>query len=151
MAQTAAVREQLAGRTEVDAETMERLRIAARIAAVRTEVGPADLPGEGDLEAEAISYTKGCYLGQEVMARLKSMGQVRRRLLRVAATGAVPEKLPVTLWVAERAVGEVRSAVSDGAGGWTGLAMLTLLHVGAGSTMAHAAGGVAEVRLMDTP
>lgn len=151
VAQTAAVRERLAGRTEVDAETMERLRIAARIAAVPTEVGPADLPGEGDLEAEAISYTKGCYLGQEVMARLRSMGQVRRRLLRVAATGAVPEKLPVTLWVAERAVGEVRSAASDGAGGWTGLAMLTLLHVGAGATMAQVAGGPAEVRLVDTP
>ncbi len=69
---------------------MELMRIQADIAAVPRDIGPDDLPNEGGLEKIAISYTKGCYLGQEVMARLKSMGQVRRQLLRVTGTGAPP-------------------------------------------------------------
>jgi len=67
----------LAGGVLLSAGEMELKRIAAGIPAVPMDIGPADLPNEGGLETDAISYTKGCYLGQEVMARLKSMGQVR--------------------------------------------------------------------------
>jgi len=44
----------------------KRLRVgasAAGIAAVPGDIGPGDLPNEGGLELDAISYTKGCYLG----------------------------------------------------------------------------------------
>ncbi|HEX3730728.1 MAG TPA: folate-binding protein, partial [Opitutaceae bacterium] len=68
----------LAGGRALAAEEMERRRIAAGIPAVPRDLGPADLPNEGGLEAAAISYSKGCYLGQEVMARLKSRGRLRR-------------------------------------------------------------------------
>ena len=37
---------------------------------VPEEIGAADMPGEGGLEHDAISFTKGCYLGQEVVARM---------------------------------------------------------------------------------
>jgi len=105
------VREQLAGLRNIDGEELEQRRIAAGIPAVPADIGPGDLPGEGGLEAVAISYTKGCYLGQEVMARLKSMGQVRRRLRRVAGPGPVPQ-VPAPLWQEGRQVGELRSAVA---------------------------------------
>lgn len=140
----------LAGRPEVDAEEMARRRIAAGVPAVPADIGPGDLPGEGALEAEAISYTKGCYLGQEVMARLKSMGQVRRRLLRVAGEGAAPA-VPGALFVGDKKAGELRSVVGDGAGGWAGLAMVTLLQVGTEGRLALEAGGAATIRLVDTP
>ena len=65
-----------------------RLRILAGIPAVPIDIGPGDLHNEGAIDASAISYTKGCYLGQEVMARLKSMGQVRRHLWLVPGTGS---------------------------------------------------------------
>ncbi len=91
------------------------------------DIGPTDLPNEGGLETEAISYTKGCYLGQEVMARLKNMGQVRRRLLRVHGTGEPPTRL-APVFQAARKVGEVRSAVRDGAG-WVGLALVSLVQL----------------------
>ena len=44
----------------------------------------------------AISYTKGCYLWLEVMARLMAMGELRRRLVKVAGGGeaAMPPTLP---------------------------------------------------------
>jgi folate-binding protein YgfZ len=70
------------------AAELERLR--AGVPAVPGDIGPRDLPNEGGLEDVAISYTKGCYLGQEVMARLKNLGQVRRRLHLVQGAGAPP-------------------------------------------------------------
>ena len=121
------VRAQLAGWREIDAAELEQRRIAAGIPAVPADIGPGDLPGEGGLEAGAISYTKGCYLGQEVMARLKSMGQVRRRLRRVHGPGAA-RKLPAPLWQEGRQVGELRSAVAT-ENGFTGLAMLSLINL----------------------
>jgi folate-binding protein YgfZ len=106
---------------------MERARIRAAIPAIPADIGPGELPNEGGLESAAISYTKGCYLGQEVMARLKSMGQVRRRLLGVAGTGAAPARL-AKLFQGERQVGELRSIAAEG-DGFIGLALLTLMHL----------------------
>jgi tRNA-modifying protein YgfZ len=135
----------------LDAIEMERRRIGAGIPAVPMDVGPGDLPNEAGLEEAAISYTKGCYLGQEVMARLKSMGQVRRRLLRVRGTGAEIPAVPSPVFVESRQVGELRSVVREGAGDWSGLAMVSLLHVRAGTDLALIAGGTATVRLVDSP
>jgi folate-binding protein YgfZ len=92
---------------------------------VPRDIGPDDLPNEGGLDAVAISYTKGCYLGQEVMARLKSMGQVRRQLLRVTGAGA-PPALPATLYNGPKRMGELRSAAADGES-FVGFALLSLL------------------------
>jgi folate-binding protein YgfZ len=104
---------------------MELFRIKASITAVPRDIGPDDLPNEGGLDAVAISYTKGCYLGQEVMARLKSMGQVRRQLLRVTGAGA-PPALPATLYNGPKRMGELRSAAADGES-FVGFALLSLL------------------------
>jgi folate-binding protein YgfZ len=131
-------------------EQMERLRIAAGIAAVPADIGPGELPNEGGLEVDAISYTKGCYLGQEVMARLKSMGQLRRRLVRVAAEGR-PPAVPCALLQGETRVGELRSAAADGAGGFIGLALVTTLRLDASEPLAPEPGGHAYIRLIDTP
>jgi len=81
------------GGRETGNEEMEYLRISAGRPAVPQDIGSGDLPNEGGLEIDAISYTKGCYLGQEVMARLKNLGQVRRRLHRIHGPGAAPEAL----------------------------------------------------------
>lgn len=113
--------------TEIETEAMERARIAAGIPAVPVDLGPGELPQEGGLDTEALSYTKGCYLGQEVMARLKSMGQVRRQLRRVSGSGA-PPACPAPLYQETKHVGELRSAVRDG-DGFVGLALVGLLHL----------------------
>ena len=78
------------GAIETGRDELEYARIAAGIPAVPADIGPGDLPNEGGLEDSALSYTKGCYLGQEVMARLKNLGQVRRRLHVVRGRGRVP-------------------------------------------------------------
>lgn len=135
----------------VDEEEMARRRISAGIPAIPVDVGLADLPNEAGLETEAVSYTKGCYLGQEVMARLKSMGQVRRRLWRVRGEGETWPAPPAPVFVGARQVGELRSAVRDGSGGWIGLAMVSLLHVRPEAALSFAAGGAAALRLNSTP
>ena len=116
----------LEGAVQLSAEEMERRRIEAAIPAVPRDIGPGELPNEGGLETTAISYNKGCYLGQEVMARLKSMGQVRRRLVRVRGSGDVPV-VPADMFQGERKVGELRSAVRSGEG-FVGLALVSLLN-----------------------
>jgi len=151
VAETNAVRTQLTGLRELDANEMTRRRIEAGIPAVPADAGPGDLPNEGGLDVAAISYTKGCYLGQEVMARLKSLGQVRRRLLRVAGAGEPSQNLPAALFAGERQMGELRSAARDGSGGFIGLAMLSLLHVTKDAALAFAADAAPTVRLMDAP
>lgn len=136
---------------EFDEEEMTRRRIAAGIPAVPLDVGPSDLPNEAGLEEEAISYTKGCYLGQEVMARLKSMGQVRRRLWRVCGGGDVWPALPAPVFSGARQVGELRSAVRDRAGGWIGLVMITLMHTRPGMELSFSAGGASGLVLNAEP
>lgn len=139
------------GLVEITTEERERMRIAAGIPRVPQDIGPGDLPNEGGLDAVAISYTKGCYLGQEVMARLKAMGTVRRRLVRVRAEGRLPPAVPTALLQGEKRVGELRSAVADGAGGFIGLAMVTKLGLDPAALLAPEPGGESFIELIDLP
>lgn len=147
-----ALRARLAEVVEIEVADVEARRIAAGIPAVPMDVGPADLPNEAGLEMDAISYTKGCYLGQEVMARLKTMGRVRRRLLRVKIAAAERPAVPTGLVADGKIVGELRSvARAFGGEDFIGLAMVTLLNVTAETRLALTVDGVAEVNLLDAP
>ena len=106
-----------------DAMDLERARIAAGVPCVPEDIGPEDLPNEGGREAQAISYTKGCYLGQEVVARLKSLGRARRRLVAVAGKGARPPDADRALMLDGQVVGELRSRIAVG-DAWIGFAMI---------------------------
>lgn len=132
-----------ASRTAMTAVDMERTRIRAGLPAVPVDIGPGELPNEGGLEQDAISYTKGCYLGQEVMARLRSMGQVRRRL--VVVEGAVPPPAHgAPLFQNGKRVGEIRSTVSDG-GGFVGFALLSLINLDPTAGLCLAADGAVSI------
>jgi folate-binding protein YgfZ len=110
---------------ETGANQVEFIRITDGIPSVPRDLGHGDLPNEGNLEEDAISYTKGCYLGQEVMARLKNLGRVRRRLFVVRGTGN-PPGARTPLFQRDRKVGEIRSVASQG-DGFVAMAMLALL------------------------
>lgn len=129
----------------ISADEVARLRIADVIPLIPADIGPGDLPQEGGLEPAALSYSKGCYLGQEVMARLKAKGRVRRTLVRVAGEGG-PPGLPAALWRGERREGELRSAVADGAG-YIGLALVQVAAAAAGAPLSLAPGGPPSVNI----
>ncbi|MES1167930.1 MAG: folate-binding protein [Oleiharenicola lentus] len=112
---------------ESDRHAAELIRLREGVPAVPVDIGSRDLPNEGGLDEVAISYTKGCYLGQEVMARLKNLGQVRRRLHLVQGAGAPPT--PGTgLFQGARKVGELRSGAADGEK-FLAMAMLSLVNL----------------------
>lgn len=68
--------------SSVDADVVETLRLEQSIPRWGAELGTNTLPPEaGPHMLAAISYTKGCYVGQETIARLKSVGHVNRTLV----------------------------------------------------------------------
>ena len=129
------VDEQLQGVARMGTADLERMMIEACIPAVPVDMGPGDLPQEGGLGESAVSYEKGCYLGQEVMARLKAKGRVRRTLCSVRGTGSLP-LAGEPLFVGQARVGELRSAVAD-ADGYRALALVLIPHAVPGATLAR--------------
>jgi tRNA-modifying protein YgfZ len=71
-------------------DLLEDLRIRRGIPAWGAELAEGMLPPEAGLDQTDISYTKGCYIGQEVISRIKSAGRVNRRLTRFLLEVAVP-------------------------------------------------------------
>lgn len=96
---------------------LEMARLAAGVPAVPADCGAGEFPQECGLDAW-VSYTKGCYLGQEVMARIQSMGSLRRILRVVAGPVAVGQELRTP---EGKVVGLVRSAAGD-----AGLALVSV-------------------------
>jgi folate-binding protein YgfZ len=113
--------------SESNRAAAELARLREGLPAVPLDLGPRDLPNEGAIEEQAISYTKGCYLGQEVMARLKNLGQVRRRLHLVEGAGTLPAP-GTALYQGERKVGETRSAAAEG-NNFLAMAMVSLVNL----------------------
>lgn len=98
-------------------------RLKSCIPAIPNDIGPDDLPQEGALEIDTISFDKGCFLGQEVMARLHSMGQVQRKIYSIHGEIPIPPTLPCDLYDQESVVGQLCSAAYDGKS-WIGHALL---------------------------
>ena len=70
-----------------NAHLSERERIEKGIPLWGKEITVGMLPPEAGLDATDISYNKGCYIGQEVISRIKSAGKVNRRLVKLAFDG----------------------------------------------------------------
>jgi tRNA-modifying protein YgfZ len=98
-----------------DARELEPLRIAAGTPVWGKELDDTVLPAEAGLEATHVSFTKGCYPGQEPIARLHFRGRPNRRLRRLEVEGASPGDEIV---LGEKAVGRVTSAVPGHALGY---------------------------------
>ncbi|MBI2497106.1 MAG: folate-binding protein [Opitutae bacterium] len=134
------------GGREIAAAEMEFIRIQEGIPSIPNDLGPGDLPHEGGLEDAALSYTKGCYLGQEVMARLKNLGQVRRRLHVIRGPG-VPPAVSAPLYQDETRVGQVRSVAVRG-DGFVALALLSLVNLAPAAGLSLAPEAAPTIRIM---
>ncbi len=72
------------GATWLAGEEFEAFRISNGIPVWGRELLEGVLPPEAGLDATDVSYQKGCYIGQEVISRMKSAGKVNRRLSRLS-------------------------------------------------------------------
>lgn len=120
-----------AGLAPAAAAEIEAARIMAAFPAA-ADIPPRTLPQELDLDARAISFTKGCYLGQETVARIDAVGHVNRRLVRLAFAPPLPA-MPAAVRAAGGAAGMLTSAAaSPTLGGAVGLAIVPTRLLAAG-------------------
>jgi folate-binding protein YgfZ len=92
---------------------LETARIEAGIPRFGAEMDETNLAPEAGIESRAISYTKGCYIGQEIIARIRTYGQVAKALRGLRLTGdsaALPAKGD-KLFFGDKEVGYVCSAI----------------------------------------
>ena len=99
----------------LSAEELEQLRIEAGMPAWGKEIDDSILPAEAGLDETHISFTKGCYPGQEPIARLRNRGKVNRRLRVLEVEGARPGD---EVRLDDKVVGRVTSAAGGRALGY---------------------------------
>jgi folate-binding protein YgfZ len=111
--------EQLRGRLredgliEVSPEGLETWRIRRGVARMMADFGADALPAEAGLE-DAIDFTKGCFLGQESVAKVRNLGHPPRVLLRIHSSAPISTGTPVLLDGVP--VGEVTSVARSARG-----------------------------------
>ncbi len=111
-----------AGAVEVGAEAAEILRVEAGVPRFGAEMTGETMPAEAGIVESAVSFTKGCYIGQETVARLHYKGKPNRHLRGLRLSAPVEPGAPLLL--GEKEVGRVGSAVVSPAFGPIALAIL---------------------------
>jgi folate-binding protein YgfZ len=101
------------GATRIDPRVLEIARIEAGIPKFLVDMDTTTIPLEAGIEDRAISMTKGCYVGQEVIVRVlhRGGGRVAKKL--VGLRTASPVSRDDRLWSGEREIGRITSAVES--------------------------------------
>jgi folate-binding protein YgfZ len=90
-------------------EAFEAARIEAGMPCYGIDFNEENLPQEIGRETEAISFTKGCYLGQEIVARIDALGHVNQRLVGLRFLGGNVPAPGIQVTRDDRVVGSVTS------------------------------------------
>ena len=117
----------------------EAKRIEHRLPLIGIDFDDKNLPQELDRDAKAISFKKGCYLGQETIARLDALGQVQKKLVRLRLerngdSPAVPSAAD-KLFVAEKETGWLTSVSALEPNEWIALGYVRRSAFAIGSTL----------------
>jgi folate-binding protein YgfZ len=136
-----------AGAMSIDDETAEVLRVEAGIPRFLVDMNEETIPLEAGLD-QAISHTKGCYVGQEIIVRIRDRahGRVARHLVGLTFGGEAVPAVNQPVHLADRQVGRLTSAVvSVSLARPIGLAMLHRDAAVAGTVVSLADGSPATV------
>ena len=102
-----------AGARPAGLRAFETLTLEAGVPLFGPDMGPEVNPMQAGLEARAIDFQKGCYIGQEVIAKIKYLGQVNRGLAGIRLEGGEAPPAGAKVWQGEEEAGEVtRAALS---------------------------------------
>ena len=131
-----------AGGVEATPEALEAARLEAAYPVFGLDMTTDTIPLEAGIEHRAISLTKGCYVGQEVIIRVlhRGHGRVARRLVRLRVEGEPPLRHSL-VFSAEREIGVVTSAARSPRLGTLALAYLHRDFVEAGTIVEIEVGG----------
>jgi folate-binding protein YgfZ len=104
-----------AGAVDVDAAVADVLRVEAGVPKFHRDMNEDTIPLEAGLESRAISLTKGCYVGQEVIIRVlhRGHGRVARKLVGLMLEGGPVPQPGATVHAEGREVGKVTSGVAS--------------------------------------
>jgi folate-binding protein YgfZ len=108
---------------QVAPETWTTVRVEAGEPVMDRDVDEKTIPQETGLEDESISFDKGCYLGQELVARIHSRGHVNRQLRGVIVEEQTPDE-GAQLFDGEREIGRLTSVTRSPHLGPVGLALV---------------------------
>lgn len=137
---------QAEGAVAVSADAWDLLRVERGVPAFGRDFGPANFPQETGLGDQAVSYTKGCYLGQEIVARIHYRGGVHKGLRGVRFRGReAPPPTGTPLLAEGRPAGAVGTTVVSPDHGPIGLAILHERANAPGTVLQVEGGGEAEV------
>jgi folate-binding protein YgfZ len=142
------------GAMPVGCAALEALRIAEAIPAYGIDMVERDLPQETS-QLRAIHFAKGCYLGQEIVERIRSRGNVHRHLRPLELTGPIPPSGTVLTLDDGAAAGHITSAaelpLATGARVFALGMVRTEAEAGNESFQYAAASGKGTARLLDAP
>jgi folate-binding protein YgfZ len=101
-----------AGATRLDAATADAIRIEAGVPVFHRDMDEETIPLEAGIESQAISFTKGCYVGQEVIIRVlhRGHGRVVRKLVGLVLDGPDAPSAGAAIQAGEREIGRITSA-----------------------------------------
>lgn len=141
------------GLVAMSPEQFEALRIEAGTPAAGRDVTESNLPQEVGRDARAISFVKGCYLGQETVARLDALGHVNRLLKGLRFETDTPPSPGSPLLSDGKEVGRITSSARSLRDGRAlGLAYVRVAHANAGTELlCRLEGGEVIARVADLP
>ncbi|MCX6854776.1 MAG: hypothetical protein NTV80_07710 [Verrucomicrobia bacterium] len=90
-------------------EEVETFRILQAIPVSPNELNSDTFPQEAGLEKKAMSYSKGCYIGQEILSRIKSSGKMPRELIAWESLGGGPIQAGDAISLAGKVIGTITS------------------------------------------
>jgi folate-binding protein YgfZ len=114
---------QAAGATPCGLEALEALRVLEATPLYGIDLNDRDLPQE-TAQTRALNFSKGCYLGQEIVERIRSRGKVNRQFRQFSLRGAQPAEFPIELRSGEQSVGRITSTASLPGAGLLGLGFI---------------------------
>jgi folate-binding protein YgfZ len=113
-----------AGAAPADEAALEVVRVEAGVPRQGFDIDDTTIPQEAFLERDAVSFTKGCFLGQELVCRIDTRGHVNRALRGLSVHGDVARGAEVHAGDPDKVVGRVTSVARSPRRGVVALAML---------------------------
>jgi len=137
-----------AGAVRCESSAVESARLEAGVPLFGLDITSENLPQEVARDKQAVSFTKGCYLGQETVARIDAIGHVNRLLVGLKFDRPQVPASGTAILVGDQTVGHVTSAAwSPRLSAPLALAYIRRNHAKPGSLLSSAAGPASVVPL----